>query len=106
MSTGTRSTAMRATDWPQVRAVYIEGIEAGNATFETDAPEWDAWDAAHLPTCRLVARNGDAVIGGGAEPGIPPPRLCRRGRDQRVRGKNSSGHGGRPRIARPADRRI
>ena len=63
MSTGYALDAMRATDWPQVRAIYLEGIEAGNATFETDAPEWDAWDAAHLPICRLVARQGDAVIG-------------------------------------------
>jgi L-amino acid N-acyltransferase YncA len=55
--------AMRATDWPQVRAIYLEGIETGNATFETEAPDWDAWDAAHLPSCRLVVRHGDAVIG-------------------------------------------
>ena len=63
MSTRYALDAMRATDWPQVRAIYLEGIEAGNATFETDAPEWDAWDVAHLPICRLVARQGDAIIG-------------------------------------------
>lgn len=24
------------TDWPQVRAIYLEGIAAGQATFETE----------------------------------------------------------------------
>lgn len=28
---------MRDTDWPQVRAIYLEGIAAGQATFETEA---------------------------------------------------------------------
>jgi phosphinothricin acetyltransferase len=55
--------AMNAADWAQVRAIYLEGIDTGNATFETDAPDWDAWDAAHLPCCRLVVRQGDRVIG-------------------------------------------
>ncbi len=88
MSTGYAFDAMRTADWPQVRAVYIEGIEAGNATFETDAPDWDAWDAAHLPICRLVARQGDAVIGWAALSPVSRRRgRCRRGRDQRVRGK-------------------
>ena len=63
MSTGYALDAMRAADWAQVRAIYLEGIEAGNATFEIEAPEWDAWDTAHLPCCRLVARQGGAVIG-------------------------------------------
>lgn len=41
--------------WPQVRAIYEAGMATGNATFETQAPEWDAWDRAHLPHSRLVA---------------------------------------------------
>lgn len=54
---------MTATDWPAVRAVYEEGIATGQATFETTAPEWEAWDAAHRPDCRLVARQGGHLIG-------------------------------------------
>jgi len=50
-------------DWPAVRDIYAEGIAAGNATFETQTPEWDVWDANHLPHCRFVAREGDRVIG-------------------------------------------
>lgn len=54
---------MAPPDWPGVRAVYLEGIATGNATFETEAPQWESWDAAHHTVCRLVAENGDAVLG-------------------------------------------
>ncbi|MEW6212380.1 MAG: N-acetyltransferase family protein [Acidobacteriota bacterium] len=50
-------------DWPEVRAIYLEGIAAGQATFETDAPAWEEWDANHLSACRLVARLEGHVIG-------------------------------------------
>src|SRR4030088_3112625 len=50
-------------DWPAVRAIYIEGINTGNATFEKSPPEWAAWDAGHLRACRLVARSADGVFG-------------------------------------------
>jgi len=46
-----------------VRAIYLEGIATGNATFETSAPEWEKWDAAHLATCRLVAQMNGQVSG-------------------------------------------
>jgi phosphinothricin acetyltransferase len=55
--------AMQATDWQQVRAIYLEGIATGNATFETAAPEWNHWDTAHLGFARLVARRVDTIIG-------------------------------------------
>jgi len=54
---------LRAGDWPAVRAIYEAGIATGNATFETAAPEWDAWDAAHLAEHRLVARRDGRVVG-------------------------------------------
>ncbi|MEO8610650.1 MAG: N-acetyltransferase family protein [Chloroflexota bacterium] len=50
-------------DWSAVRAIYLEGIATGNATFETGAPEWEEWDVNHRPDCRLVARAGGQVIG-------------------------------------------
>ena len=50
-------------DWPQVRAIYEEGIRSGNATFETSAPTWEEWDKAHLPSCRIVARRAGSVFG-------------------------------------------
>jgi len=54
---------MRPDDWPAVRAVFAEGIATGQATFETEAPDLPAWDAAHLAAPRLVARRGSEVAG-------------------------------------------
>jgi phosphinothricin acetyltransferase len=54
---------MRPDDWERVRAIYLEGIATGDATFETDAPTFDVWDAAHLRACRLVARVGEEIAG-------------------------------------------
>jgi L-amino acid N-acyltransferase YncA len=54
--------ALRPEDWPAVRAIYEAGIATGNATFETVAPDWPAWDAGHLPAHRLVARDHGRVL--------------------------------------------
>ena len=55
---------MRPEHWPQVRAVYLEGLATGEATFETEAPDWGRWDASHLKACRLVAlAQGGRVAG-------------------------------------------
>ena len=54
---------MRPEDWPVVRAIYLEGIATGQATFETEAPSWPQWDGAHLRFARLVARDGGEVLG-------------------------------------------
>ena len=56
---------MRDEDWEQVRSIYLEGIMTGHATFETDAPSWERWNASHLRGCRLVARGSDSGISGG-----------------------------------------
>ena len=49
--------------WPAIAKIYAEGIATANATFETEVPEWTAWDRAHLPEHRLVATKGESVIG-------------------------------------------
>ena len=54
---------MRERDWPAVARIYAEGIATGMATFETDVPAWEAWDASHLAEPRLVAEEGDEVVG-------------------------------------------
>jgi L-amino acid N-acyltransferase YncA len=54
---------MAPDDWPDVRSVYLDGIAGGQATFETEAPAFDAWDAAHHPFARLVARQGALIVG-------------------------------------------
>jgi phosphinothricin acetyltransferase len=54
---------MGESDWSSVRAIYLQGIATGNATFAGTAPEWLAWDASHLPSCRLVADAGITILG-------------------------------------------
>lgn len=56
-------------DWPGVRAIYEDGIRSGVATFETEAPEWDAWNATHLDL-RLVAERDGEVVGWAALSGV------------------------------------
>ena len=54
---------MKASDWEQVRAIYLEGIRSGHSTFETEAPSWEKWDEGHLQFARLVMRDGETVLG-------------------------------------------
>jgi phosphinothricin acetyltransferase len=54
---------MAAADWPDVSRIYAEGMATRNATFETDLPSWEKWDASHLATCRLVARENGVIVG-------------------------------------------
>ena len=64
--------ALRPEDWPAVRAIYSEGIEGRNATFETRAPSWAEWDAGRCSDCRLVARVGGVVAGWAALTPVSP----------------------------------
>mgnify|MGYP000005769059 FL=1 len=50
-------------DWEVVREIYLEGIATGHATIETEAPPWESWNNNHRPDCRLVARDGEQVVG-------------------------------------------
>ncbi len=58
---------LTAAHWPEVRAIYEQGIATGTATFATEAPGWEAWDGSHLPHSRLVAADAAGrVLGWGA----------------------------------------
>jgi L-amino acid N-acyltransferase YncA/2-polyprenyl-3-methyl-5-hydroxy-6-metoxy-1,4-benzoquinol methylase len=46
---------MRAADADQVLAIYQAGLDTGQASFETTAPGWDAFDTGKLPLHRHVA---------------------------------------------------
>ncbi len=54
---------MTPDDWLAVRAIYEQGMATGNATLETTAPDWGAWDAGHLQEGRLIACIGDQLAG-------------------------------------------
>jgi L-amino acid N-acyltransferase YncA len=50
-------------DWSAVADIYWEGMRDGLATFETELPSWDEWDAAHLQDHRLVAESLGQIVG-------------------------------------------
>ncbi len=54
--------------WSAIRRIYLEGIATNNATFATEAPDWESWDASHRRDCRVVALQS---IAGAAEAGEP-----------------------------------
>jgi len=55
--------SMTPDHWEAVRSIYAEGITTGNATFETVLPDWQKWHDGHLHSCRLIANNGNEVVG-------------------------------------------
>jgi L-amino acid N-acyltransferase YncA len=69
---------MAPSDAEGVLAAYAEGIEDGQATFETVCPGWAEWDAAHLAACRFVAVIGGRVSGWAALNPVSK-RACYRG---------------------------
>jgi L-amino acid N-acyltransferase YncA len=54
---------MQSQHWPTVKVIYEAGLATGNASFQTSAPAWEEWDAAHLKHSRLIALDGDTVLG-------------------------------------------
>ncbi|MBI2682024.1 MAG: N-acetyltransferase [Acidobacteriales bacterium] len=58
-----RTEPMQAADWPEVERIYLQGISTGIATFETESPGWDKWDAIHHRHSRWVVRDEGALIG-------------------------------------------
>lgn len=56
-------TPMLPIHWEAVKKIYEEGIATGNATFQTSAPTWEEWDAAHVKNSRLLADNNNEALG-------------------------------------------
>lgn len=55
--------AMTPADWPQVAAIYEQGLSGGTSTFNTVCPTWEEWDKSHLPQCRFVTEEQGVVTG-------------------------------------------
>ena len=61
MTTHRRSAPMTSTPTPtRCCAIYQAGLDTGQASFETTAPTWEAFDAAKLPDHRHVASTATA----------------------------------------------
>ncbi|MBA3735565.1 MAG: N-acetyltransferase [Actinobacteria bacterium] len=50
-------------DWHAVAEIYWDGMRNGLATFQTEVPSWEQWDAGHLRGHRLVADLLGEVVG-------------------------------------------
>ncbi|NXY93054.1 N-acetyltransferase family protein [Streptomyces sp. BR123] len=59
---GVRIEALLPGHVEQVLGIYQAGIDEGNATFETRAPDWAAFDRAKLPGHRFVALDDDGRV--------------------------------------------
>jgi L-amino acid N-acyltransferase YncA len=51
----------RPDDWARIAEIYWDGMRDGLATFETEVPPREVWEAAH--PLRLVAERGDDLVG-------------------------------------------
>jgi L-amino acid N-acyltransferase YncA len=54
---------MRPADWPAVAEIFVEGIGTRAATFETEAPSYESFDAGHHAAHRFVAAEDGVVVG-------------------------------------------
>ena len=59
---GVEIAPMRPEHAEPVLAIYQLGIDEGDATFETSAPSWEAFDRSHLPDHRFVALDADGKV--------------------------------------------
>ena len=102
---GLRIEPLREDDWPAVAAIYREGIESRLATFETEVPEWSAWDErppAGAPARCARRRRGRRL--GRADARLAPGRLRGRRRPERLRRRRRARPRRRARAARRARR--
>lgn len=61
--------AMTPADADRVLAIYQAGLDGGDASFETAAPDWAVFDASKLPGHRLVAATPEGAVVGWAAVG-------------------------------------
>ena len=54
---------MQPEDWPAVAEIFVEGIATRGATFETEAPSYESFDAGHHTAHRFVAVEDGRVVG-------------------------------------------
>jgi len=69
---------MTSKDADSILRIYQSGLDSGEASFETTAPDWTTWDAKYLPFCRLVYELGGSVAGWAALAPVSA-RACYRG---------------------------
>ncbi|MEV8533959.1 N-acetyltransferase family protein [Streptomyces sp. NPDC051211] len=76
MAAEIRIAAMTLAHAEQVLAIYQAGIEEGDATFETEAPTWDRFDAAKMSGHRFVALDETGAVVGWVAAGAVSDRCA------------------------------
>ena len=69
---------MKPGDWKEVAAIFKQGMDTNNATFDKEIPTCEEWDKAHVASCRIVAEIENTVVGWAALSPISP-RVCFKG---------------------------
>ena len=54
---------MHDNDAAAVLDIYRQGLDSGEASFETEPPAWPQWQRKYHPFCRLVWDQGGEVLG-------------------------------------------
>lgn len=49
--------------WQEVAVIFKEGIQTKNATFRTQVPSWEKWNASHYQHSRFIAVEVNEVVG-------------------------------------------
>jgi len=69
---------LHTSDAAAVLDIYRQGLESGEASFETEAPDWTTWQSKYRPFCRLVWEQDEQVQGWAAVAPVSV-RECYRG---------------------------
>ena len=49
--------------FPEVKNIYQQGIDTGNATFQNAAKSWEEWNKSMLVNCRIIATENNKILG-------------------------------------------
>ena len=68
----TSVTTLLPEHWPQIQAIYAEGLATGLAAFAADTSDWPDWHEGHMAIGRFVAKtSNDKIVGWSALSPIP-----------------------------------
>jgi len=70
--------SIRHDDAARVLEIYRLGLDSGEASFETEPPDWPGWQAKYHPVCRLLFEQ-DGEVAGWAALAPVSARDCYRG---------------------------
>lgn len=58
-----RIRQMVPSDWEAVATIYEQGMKTNLATFQTQCPSYEEWNAGHVEECRLVVEAKGQILG-------------------------------------------